>query len=184
MKFDFYLTEKIIQLSLRYEWLDTLAIFFAEYIDYLFVFLVFLLLFWNFRATFLGAFAIIFSRILVIAPLRFFIERGRPLFFFEDTLGLVRKANSFPSGHAAFYFAFATIIYLYNKKIGIFFFILSSLMSLARVFIAYHWVVDVLTGALIGIITGCLIWEVVKRGKITGYFSSIDKILNKIDFFY
>lgn len=156
MPLDYFLTKEIIQFSFRYDWLDILGIFFASYLSYIFIFFFILLLIWDFKVFFLASFSAFFSWALV-RFLRFFIEKQRPLYFFENVLASAKESQAFPSGHAAFFFAFSTIIYFYNKKIGISFFVLSFLMSLARVYTGYHWTFDVLAGALIGILFAYLI---------------------------
>lgn len=168
MNLDFLLTEKIINLSFQYDWLDILGIFFAEYSDYIFIFLAFLLLFWNYKAVILGFISGLFSRYVLVVLIRFFIEKPRPFLFFENVLAQVKHTNAFPSGHATFYFAFSTLIYFYNKKIGISFFILSFLMSFSRIFVGYHWVFDIIGGLLVGILTGVVVkelWKIFMRNS-------------------
>ena len=70
---------------------------------------------------------------------------------------------SFPSGHAAFYFAIATIVYFYNKKAGLGFFLASFLISISRVFVGIHWPADIMAGALVGIFSGWLIIKIAKK---------------------
>ena len=157
MNLDFLITEKIINLSFQYEWLDTLGLFFAEYFDYVFLFLIFLLLFWNFKAVILAGISGLFSRFLIVNLIRFFIDKPRPFFFFENALAQVKETNAFPSGHAAFYFAFSTLIYFYDKKIGTSLLVLSFLVSFSRIFVGYHWFFDIIGGILVGILTAILI---------------------------
>ena len=64
---------------------------------------------------------------------------------------------SFPSGHATFYFALSTIIYFYNKKVGIAFYIASLFIVIARVFAGVHWPLDILVGAILGILMGYIL---------------------------
>jgi undecaprenyl-diphosphatase len=71
--------------------------------------------------------------------------------------------QSFPSGHALFFFAAAMAIYRYDKKLGILFFAAASLISLARIFVGVHWPSDILAGALLGILTGWLTYKAVSR---------------------
>ncbi len=157
MNLDFLLTEKIIQLSFQYAWLDALGLFLADYAVYVFVFLVFLLFFWNFKVTLLAVFTGFFARYFLVTIFRFFIERQRPFFFFENLLAQIKETNSFPSGHTVFYFALSTIVYLYNKKIGMVFLALSFLMSFARIFVGYHWLGDILAGIFLGVLFALLI---------------------------
>ena len=73
------------------------------------------------------------------------------------TLGEVRELlayggnDAFPSGHATFYFALGTALFLYNKKLGVFVLAAAMLISLARVAAGIHWPGDVFAGVLLGI---------------------------------
>lgn len=73
--------------------------------------------------------------------------------------------QSFPSGHALFFFAAAAAIYCYDKKLGVIFFAAAALISLARIFVGVHWPADILAGALLGIITGWLAYKTVRLLK-------------------
>ena len=100
----------------------------------------------------------ILARFVIVDIIRWFFDRPRP--FVENHVNLlVDKVNqsAFPSGHAAFFFAISTIVYLYNKKAGLLFFIASFLISIARVFSGIHWPLDILTGAIIGILSSFLV---------------------------
>lgn len=94
------------------------------------------------------------SRGIITEAIRFFWHRQRPLLLPEA---------SFPSGHAAFYFAIATVLYFYNKKLGIFAFAISIAMGIARVFAGYHWPSDIAGGAVIGIASALLTLWVFKK---------------------
>lgn len=65
---------------------------------------------------------------------------------------------SFPSRHAVTLFAFATMVFLYVKKLGIRLgsLILAILVSISRVALNYHTSIDIIAGAIIGIVTAYL----------------------------
>lgn len=156
---DYFLFQKINSLAGQWNWLDFLAIFFAKYFEYFLVGLVFLLFFKKRKIIFQVFLAAILSRLVITDIIRWIFPRVRP--FVENQANLLISQNpqesSFPSGHAAFYFAIAAVVYFYNKKAGLLFFIAAFLIGLARVFVGVHWPFDILAGALVGIFSGWLI---------------------------
>lgn len=164
MNLDFFLFQQINSLAGKYLWLDTIAIFFAQYLGYFLFFFLFLFLAKNFKKYWpmivrvLGA--VILARLVITETIRWFFPISRP--FLENNVNLLLNypaTASFPSGHAAFYFALATVIYSYNKKAGFLFFLASFLISLSRVFVGIHWPLDILAGLFVGIFSG---WLVIK----------------------
>lgn len=156
---------KINNLAGKYIWLDTLAIFFARYFEYILIFCLLLFLLIKFKKYWLmvvkGFLAAILARLVIVEFIRWLLPRPRP--FVENAVNLlldVSKSASFPSGHAAFYFAIATIVYFYNKRAGILFFAGAFLISLARVFSGIHWPSDIIAGAIVGIFSGWLIKKI------------------------
>ena len=71
--------------------------------------------------------------------------------FGDDIHGLINW-SSFPSDHAAFYFAISTCIFFVSRKLGIAAFCFSFFVDcLLRVYMAFHYPTDVLAGAIIGV---------------------------------
>lgn len=170
---DLYIFNLINQFAGRWDILDAVTIFFAEYAGYLLIAAVFLIFClpavalakegkkWKVIIQTFGA--AIISRFVITEIIRFLWHRSRP--FVENNVNLLLSHDataSFPSGHAAFYFAIAAVVYFHNKKIGLLFFLAAFLISLARVFGGVHWPSDILAGALIGILSA---WPVVKLSK-------------------
>ncbi len=148
--------------------LDSLAIFFAEYLGYFLVAILILFLLKDTKKywpmTTMALVAAVLSRFVITEIIRFFWERSRP--FVDNTVNLILEheaTSSFPSGHAAFFFAMSTVVYSYNKKAGTLFIIASFLISLARVFAGVHWPTDIIGGALVGILSGWLVIKFLKR---------------------
>ena len=100
----------------------------------------------------------IVSRFIFVTIIRFFYHHLRPFLVLQNTHLLIAPDNeySFPSGHATFYFALATGVYLYNKKLGKIYFVAATLMGLARIFVGVHWLLDVIAGAGLGVATAIL----------------------------
>ena len=163
---DAFIFQKINDLALKNYWLDTLGIFFADYLAYILAVALFLFLAWNFRKyqkmVVLALGAGVLSRGITEA-IRFLWDRPRP--YIENHVHLlINKVNaaSFPSAHAAFFFGISLILYLYNKKAGLVFFGASILIAIARVFVAVHYPSDILAGISVGIISAIVIIKIFK----------------------
>ncbi|PIP23186.1 MAG: hypothetical protein COX36_04730 [Candidatus Nealsonbacteria bacterium CG23_combo_of_CG06-09_8_20_14_all_38_19] len=173
MNIDLYLFQKVNQFAGQSSLSDSLAIFFAEYLGYfliIFLAVVFLKDFKKYYPLVIRVIAAaVLSRFVIVNFIHLFFLRYRPFVenrvnllllrphtFFPDSFAI----NSFPSGHAAFYFAIATAIYFYNKRTGITLFVASFLIGISRVFCGIHWPSDILVGALIGIFSGWVIAKI------------------------
>lgn len=88
---------------------------------------------------------------LIIKPI---VARIRPYELNQSINLLVSAPNdySFPSGHTLFAFGAATIIFLYNKKIGSLMYLFALLMGFSRLYLYVHFPTDVAFGAFLGII--------------------------------
>ncbi|MEA2092665.1 MAG: phosphatase PAP2 family protein [Patescibacteria group bacterium] len=152
-----------------YFFLDSLFYFFASVTP--FVFVIFLLfLFINDRkknGLFVveSFFAGLFSKYAVVEPLRYFFPRIRPFQVLEEVNLILPYKESFsmPSGHASFLFAISVVIYLHNKKAGIAVLAISSFSILSRVVCGMHYFLDVIAGALIGLVVAILTNEIIKK---------------------
>jgi undecaprenyl-diphosphatase len=169
MNLDVFLFNQINGLAGKSVCLDNVAIFFARYFEYFLILCLFLFMIKNakkyWRMVIQGFAAAILSKFVITNIIRWLFPRPRP--FVENHANLLFDYNSaepsFPSGHAAFYFAIATIVYFYNRKAGVLFFIASFLITAARVFSGIHWPSDILFGAIIGIFSGWLINKIFKK---------------------
>ena len=70
--------------------------------------------------------------------------------------------NGFPSDHAALTFLIALIIYLFNRKPGLFLFLISILISISRVYVGLHHLVDIFAGILLAIVSVLLSQGLIK----------------------
>lgn len=159
---DLFLFEKINNLAHFSKILDWIGIFLAEYSLYI-VGIIFLILFlWkrNRLMVISAGVSIVVSRLIIAEIVKILLRRPRPYTALEIVNKLIVENNdfkSFPSGHAAIFFAIAMAVYFFNKKLGIAFFISAILISVARVFVGVHWPSDILSGAIIGIISAVII---------------------------
>ena len=136
--------------------LDFLAVFFASYFGYILLaaalYAIFSLSGWKakIRQFSFSALTIILSWGILSEFIRFFYDKPRPFAILEVTKLINHSANgSFPSGHAAFFFALSFSIFSLNKKFGWYLTASASAIGLARVFAGVHWPLDIAGGAAV-----------------------------------
>ncbi len=143
---------------------DFLGIFLADYLQY-FLAAIFIFLFFSknhrkqHRTMVLVSTMSAITALYVVKPLIvFFYAAPRP-FMVLDINPLIKvmtieNLQSFPSGHTLFFFALGTAVFLFNKKIGIWFLVAATLISLSRIYVGVHWPIDILAGVVLGVLTG------------------------------
>jgi undecaprenyl-diphosphatase len=155
--------EKLFQLingfAGQWQILDAAAIFFAQYSGYVLLGVLFVIFLinrkrWGWKILGYAFVAVVISRFVVAETIRFFYDRPRPF----EVLNIVQLVEhgagaSFPSGHAAFYFALSWFLFFWNKKIGVAFLAVTLFMTIARVFSGIHYPLDILAGCLIGFVS-------------------------------
>ncbi len=169
MNIDLYIFNLINGLAFKWYWLDFFGFVIAKYSEYILVLVLALFLAINFkkywRMILEAVIAAAFTRFVLAEIIRWLWFRPRP--FVANSVNLLvdynAKEASFPSGHASFYFALSMIVYFYNKKIGIIFYIASLIIVLDRVFVGIHWPSDILAGAIIGILVGLFLNRIFKK---------------------
>ena len=144
-------------------WGDALILFCANYLAYLMgALFVGLLVFkaWPKREKlillFIAGVSTFLARGVITEAIRYFYHRPRPFSVLPVHQLMTDSAWSFPSGHATFFFALSTAVYLYNRRWGVWFFVASVFITLARVAAGVHYPSDIIAGALIGCITAYL----------------------------
>lgn len=108
----------------------------------------------------------------IIKPL---VGRPRPFHRFPELMPLIPKPGSysFPSGHTMTAFAAATVLYYYDRRLGMAGYILSFLIAFSRVYLMVHYPSDILGGILFGILTSAaLIQGINKIYQTLEYHSS------------
>ncbi|MCM0082528.1 phosphatase PAP2 family protein [Geomonas sp. Red32] len=75
--------------------------------------------------------------------------------------------NSFPSDHAALFYALVTGLFLVNRRIGIIAFLYVTLfISIPRMYLGFHYPTDIIAGGLLGGSVTWLACHPVVRGKL------------------
>ena len=169
MNIDLYLFNLINGFAGRWAWLDYVGMFCAEYLGYVLLAVLAVFLAINFKKYWKmvleAIIAAIITRFILTDFIRWLWFRPRP-FVALNFISLINqspKEASFPSGHASFFFALSTIVYFYNKKAGIIFYIASLLIVLGRVFVGIHWPLDILVGAILGVLTGWILNKLFRK---------------------
>ena len=117
----------------------------------------------NQRAVLAAAISLGFANLAVLILNGFFF-RERPFVSMElATLFYEPTDSSFPANPAAVAFAAAGAIWLANRGVGAALFLLAALWCLARVYSGLFYPTDILSGALIGAVTGWLITVGMRR---------------------
>lgn len=165
----------------KWELLDKVGTFFAVRAgNALLLFLVILLLtdfkkYWRMVAS--SSIAALFVRFVLVEAFYLLHFRLRPFAYngIKQLIPYSINQTSFPSGHASFYFALSTIIWAYNKKMGVIFYIVSFLIVIARIFVGVHWPSDVLAGIILGVLTGWILNKVFKKIHPLKYVEALKK---------
>lgn len=103
---------------------------------------------------------------IIIQVLKHLIGRARPKFadsFMCIGPNLKTGFDSFPSGHTAIAFCFATILSSYFPRYRFIFYIFSAIAGLERTESFSHFLSDVIAGAIIGILIGKAIIKYTKK---------------------
>ena len=91
--------------------------------------------------------------------------RPRPFETLDVTLLFYRPTDSsFPSNAAAAVFGIAAVVWGVNRRLGTVLLIAAGLYAFARVYVGVHYPLDVVAGALIGIVMAYLVlkvWELI-----------------------
>ena len=106
---------------------------------------------------------------LIAMALKYSFDAPRPATYFQNTdykmmfdLNELMTYRSFPSGHTTSAFALATILALYfkNKSYAPLLLLYACLVGYSRIYLAQHFLLDVMCGTLIGLLSSLACWYV------------------------
>lgn len=110
---------------------------------------------------------------IVVDILKVILGRARPnLYFREDLFGFTffkidSDFLSFPSGHSATALSAAVVFGILFPGYRYGFYLIGGTIAFSRIFLTYHYISDVLVGALLGILTSVLLYQSRFRNTIT-----------------
>ncbi len=96
-----------------------------------------------------------------------FADAGRPIQFFQQTNLVhfidgvtVHAYNSFPSGHTTSVFALCSMLSICYQKpsFQVLFFLVAIITGLTRVYLLQHYLIDVIAGSFIGVLSSILLY--------------------------
>ena len=160
---------------------DSVVVFFASYLPFLLIALLVGVVFFKalplrkkIEILVVAGVSGLVARYGVAELIRFFYHHPRPFVALDSIHPLFTDSSwSFPSGHASFFFAMATAIFLYDRKWGTFFLAAAVLVTLGRVVAGVHYPSDILGGAVLGALVGWAAFAVTchfsQKGDIATY---------------
>ncbi len=123
-------------------------VFFEEKIDKRFM--------WYFAITIILSFIIPYG-------LKQIVQRPRPTFVVNHQIKTCDKDFSLPSGHATTAFAAAVILASFDKKRRYAYFFIAVLISVSRIYLQCHYLLDVMSGAAIGTLCSFIVLRLKSR---------------------
>lgn len=121
---------------------------------------------------------------IIAQVLKYYILEARPAIYLKDTSYkyfienvTLHNFHAFPSGHTTSVFALAAVLSFgaKNKNYSILFLAIAILVGYSRIYLAQHFMDDVLTGAVIGIISSMICWRFLEKPFVK-FSSSKSKI--------
>ena len=104
---------------------------------------------------------LLFDLVAINGIIKPIVNRLRPCVL-NDTVQMLVSTPfdaSFPSGHTAFAFGAATILFIYNKWAGLAAYAFAFLMGFSRLYLYVHFPTDVLMGAVFGVVFAILAYK-------------------------
>ena len=169
-----------------YHSLEPVAIFMAEYMVY--VLILGMLVYWFTRTTnnrmmmIQSVFTVVLAEVFGKVAGKFY-SHYQPFAELPNVNKLVEHAvdNAFPSDHSIIFFSICFSIWLVRKKEGWLWLAIACAVGISRVMVGVHYPGDVLTGALLGLISALIMhWLVPKLAFLKGLLAQYEKVEQKI----
>ena len=104
---------------------------------------------------------------IIAQVLKYFVIEARPAVYLKDSSYryfiddvTLHNLHAFPSGHTASAFALAAVLSFAakNKNYSILYLVAAILVGYSRIYLAQHFLTDVLAGAVIGVLSAIICW--------------------------
>lgn len=163
--YDFKGYYHLYQLGLDHAWVANFYYFFARY-GIVFFFLSFIYLIWKKRIPAFICTLMAMGLAVVVDFLVFaFWQRPRPFLTHANLVtdpminGIYADMSTFPSSHTYMAFAVAISVFLFgHKRLGTVLFILAICVAIGRIGSGLHYPSDVVAGALLGLLSGIIVY--------------------------
>ncbi|MED3561862.1 undecaprenyl-diphosphatase [Bacillus xiapuensis] len=164
--------------------LDHIAVFFAEYMLYFLI--LGMVVYWftrkdkNRMMIILAMISVVVAEVLGKIAGKFY-SHFQPFAVLPHVNKLINHAidNSFPSDHSIIFFSICFLFLLVRKKEGWLWILLACLVAVSRVMVGVHYPVDILTGALIGIISALIVYWIAPKlsflNKLLAFYEKIEE---------
>jgi undecaprenyl-diphosphatase len=183
---DFQLFQYINQFAVKIPLLNPLMRFLAEDAEYLFY--VGIIVYWFTRVKQNRQMVVeaLLSACLALSLggiLSSLLYKDRPFVHHVVNQLIPHAANaSFPSDHALGAFVIAMAISLFRKRDGVIWFFNAAMIGFSRIWTGVHYPLDVIAGAIIGIVSALLIHQIFARSKLIQRFcNAAIRIYEKIE---
>ena len=163
---------------------------FGDSLGYLIGGALLFLLFRNKKNSWADAALFLFSTVaasgLAVDLIKYIAGRARPILYFSEHRSgfaffqLEKVWTSFPSGHSATALSVAMLLALLFPQWRVFAFLAGLMVAFSRIFLAQHYISDVLAGSFLGIASTALLYHFYFQSKLDGS-SSEHKTLKQSD---
>lgn len=158
----------INDLGIKYDFLNPIFVFLAEYVLYLVLIITVLSLFSKKKRNKLMGICTLLS--IIVAEIAgklvsMLHSNNQPFAELSNVNQLIEKAvdNSFPSDHTIIVFACCVTFWIFQKGWSFLWLILAVLVGISRMGVGVHYPADVITGAVISIISVFLVYRYVPK---------------------
>ncbi len=161
---DTKLFQAINSLAEKSQFWDRVFVFGSKYAVLIFALILAIYFFKSRKIFWAAGISALLSRGIFTEVIRFIYDRPRPFVALENVKLLIEKNGSepsFPSGHAAFLFAIALAVFLFDRKIGAILTVVALIFSVARIYTGVHYPFDILGGLLIALVSVFLVRKLI-----------------------